>query len=503
MTSRLINLMGKLTPQEKRYFRMHSSLQSGEKTYLKLFDALENQSEYDESKIIEEFKGEKFIQNFSVTKNYLITQILKSLRNFGRNENKEFQVINLLTEFEILKNRGLFDHANSLLKKAKKITAKYELHFLHSMILKKEIVFRMERPEIEKIMFSLKEESEKIGYEAKKEIQLYAFKNLVQMHFRTRKKKLIEYEKMKKDWEQLKPKGELKNLSFRGQMYYFEIEMVFAAVAKNHQKNYEFSKKIFLHWEKNHDIKSLEYIKYLKTAGNYLGSCFKLEKYSEAHKIFKFLRENAPKKNLRIEAEFFNIIIFRELLYYLNTLDFSSAMDLLNKIEGDFIRFDKHIHDSRKLTFFYNISILYLLIGKTKKASNWLDKILHFPNSDHRQDLQRIALFLNIVFNLDMNIQSGSFAHIPSMIDSLMRRINTREQEKKDKQIGLSEFEKLILDSCANYINAPIGEKKAILKDFLIGIQEIRKKKPNVLGAEELEIWLKQKLGMKWKPDKF
>ena len=59
-----------------------SSLQSGEKNYIKLFDAIERQNEYDEEAIKRQFSGETFIKHLPSEKNHLYKLILKSLRLF-------------------------------------------------------------------------------------------------------------------------------------------------------------------------------------------------------------------------------------------------------------------------------------------------------------------------------------------------------------------------------------------------------------------------------------
>ena len=78
----LFNLITSLTKSEKRFFKLSSSLQSGDKNYLKIFDFIESQSYYDEAKLKEEFKAEIFVNHLPSEKNHLYKLILKSLRAF-------------------------------------------------------------------------------------------------------------------------------------------------------------------------------------------------------------------------------------------------------------------------------------------------------------------------------------------------------------------------------------------------------------------------------------
>jgi len=62
-STELFSLIQTLTKSEKRFFKLNSSLQSGEKNYLKLFDFIEKQSSYNEEELKAYFSKEKFIQH--------------------------------------------------------------------------------------------------------------------------------------------------------------------------------------------------------------------------------------------------------------------------------------------------------------------------------------------------------------------------------------------------------------------------------------------------------
>jgi hypothetical protein len=47
-SNELHDLIKSLTKSEKRFFKLHSSLQAGDKNYLRIFDAIDKQKVYDE-----------------------------------------------------------------------------------------------------------------------------------------------------------------------------------------------------------------------------------------------------------------------------------------------------------------------------------------------------------------------------------------------------------------------------------------------------------------------
>jgi len=63
-SDQLHELIHALTKSEKRYFKIYSSLQAGNKMYVRLFDLIEKQKQYDEAKLKSKLK----IAGFAVIK---------------------------------------------------------------------------------------------------------------------------------------------------------------------------------------------------------------------------------------------------------------------------------------------------------------------------------------------------------------------------------------------------------------------------------------------------
>ena len=55
----LFELVQSLSKSEKRYFKLHSNLVSGSKSYLNLFEKLESSTEYDEKKLLKRTRIDK------------------------------------------------------------------------------------------------------------------------------------------------------------------------------------------------------------------------------------------------------------------------------------------------------------------------------------------------------------------------------------------------------------------------------------------------------------
>lgn len=68
-STELFDLIKSLTKSEKRFFKLHSALQSSDKNYLRIFDAIDKQKAYDEEGLKKLFAKEQFIKHFPSEKN--------------------------------------------------------------------------------------------------------------------------------------------------------------------------------------------------------------------------------------------------------------------------------------------------------------------------------------------------------------------------------------------------------------------------------------------------
>lgn len=121
-------LIQSLSGAEKRYFKIFAEQFSvGEKNhFIRLFNAIGSQKEYDDEKIVRHFKGEKFVRHLSSKKVHLYNGILRSMRIFHSGKTADTQLMDWLKSVRLLYDKGLDTHCISLLKKAKALSYRYE-----------------------------------------------------------------------------------------------------------------------------------------------------------------------------------------------------------------------------------------------------------------------------------------------------------------------------------------------------------------------------------------
>lgn len=117
-----------MTPSEKRYFKRFGLLQQKKDSnkYTLLFDAINEQTKYNEQALLKQFKGYDFINNFSEIKKYLFNQIQKALRNYHSQSSVDIILYNYLSDISILYGKELYIECFRIIKKAKKIATKHE-----------------------------------------------------------------------------------------------------------------------------------------------------------------------------------------------------------------------------------------------------------------------------------------------------------------------------------------------------------------------------------------
>lgn len=116
-------LIQSLTKSEKRFFRSAARSGNENKIYLDLFDAIEKQTQYDESSIKKRFKNKKWVKRLNATKSYLYQNLITNLASYYRKHEPAFALAEIITHIRILQGKGFYEKAEKLIQKAKSIAS--------------------------------------------------------------------------------------------------------------------------------------------------------------------------------------------------------------------------------------------------------------------------------------------------------------------------------------------------------------------------------------------
>ncbi|MBL0327898.1 MAG: hypothetical protein IPP64_00425 [Bacteroidetes bacterium] len=156
----LHQLVKNLSMSEKRYFKIFSSRHviAGENNYIRLFDAIDKQEQYDEEKIKALFSQETFVSHLPSEKHYLYNHILDGLNAFHKDRTFLTRYCNIIMTIEILYNKGLFNHCKKLIKKAKAEAYSLEKFSILKLIVRWEILVYIKDEDVENLYKSFDEE---------------------------------------------------------------------------------------------------------------------------------------------------------------------------------------------------------------------------------------------------------------------------------------------------------------------------------------------------------
>lgn len=122
--SSLIQLIYSLTKAEKRYFKLYTSLQQGSKDYLKLFELIDKEKDFEKVKSF--FLKKKSHASFEANCKYLYKVIIDCLLQFKSDADKTSRLVNLFLKARILFEKSLFEDGFALLEKIKNEAANSE-----------------------------------------------------------------------------------------------------------------------------------------------------------------------------------------------------------------------------------------------------------------------------------------------------------------------------------------------------------------------------------------
>lgn len=162
----LFELIYSLTASEKRYVTKHlKGNRESHSASLRLFQALEKvreKDDYDEKAISADAK----VKNLPSLKRYLFYSILSALRNLKMKRSVSLEVIDNISFTQILVEREIFQAAAKTISRARFLVEKYELGFLHPVVIRHERILLGEgesgRPENHLRQISLLEEEMRI-----------------------------------------------------------------------------------------------------------------------------------------------------------------------------------------------------------------------------------------------------------------------------------------------------------------------------------------------------
>lgn len=489
----LFELVASLTPQEKRYFRLTSELHGakGDKNYLQLFEAIEEQVKagkgYFEAEIKRQFKAAKWIKYLPQIKNQLKSILQETLIQFHRNTSREVEVFQYLHLQEILYNRRLYQQSQKVLAKAAQIARDFEL-----VRLLPEINFREQMLMLELESRNLPERWEEQHQVHQLDMQrLEVFWQYYSLHHHVMTAYREKATKKAMDLEDLIPTEIPAGTGYFWAGHYAKsalavLKLIEGKVEESHQ-SYQ---ALVAHWRnrpwaKEGKMKPNESRFQMKLLANYLNIAFQADQFSEFETVRDELLKMGEMNDFSLdeEAELFQNVRFLELRFYMNTADVTQGNRLIPIIHADLERFLEKVNRARERAFFFNLGVFLFLQGRfsaIKKSENeftgplfsavfWFDQLLAPPKTDVRKDLEIGAHILMGIAFLEQD--GGDAERGISALESLKRQLQSDRKLDSEFQREEVEWDKEVIRRLLR-IFKKMGEASSDLEQELISFIE-------------------------------
>lgn len=429
----LPELIWSLNKSETRYFRLVSSIQSGDKNYLKLFDEIlkHNAGTYSEKKIKDKFENEKFINQLTFTKNYLYSAIIKSLVLYAGEETVDIQVNSMINKARVLFNKALYAQFFHLLKKAKETCLKHERFssFLQLLEMEKIVIIKKISPEAGSSIDEAKLYEEEISI-LNKLRNLAEYQNLVsrltglfRMKGRAREdsvSKLISA--MKESHVMMSPDRADSVIAL--ERYYFVLQLTadllgdFRTMHSYAVKRYEliienpfpFRDQMFNYRQ---DI-----LLYMILLGSRLSSEHEpgISPPEKQRKFLDMLKEHTG----HTDIEKINLFLIESTIKLNNISgfpDYKTALSVIESIVNGLNRFRGKLDLNYEILIYNSIVKICVYFGDYSSANTYLNILLNLPQLSIRKDIELYARIQNLIVHFEL----GNFELLEYLIRSTYR----------------------------------------------------------------------------------
>ncbi len=483
----LFRLIKSLTKNEKGYFRKIAAALAGSKdsNYMLLFDALEEQEVFDEEAILTKFKGEKFVKQLSVTKNYLFDLLLKTLRMYNSG-NGSTALNDHLENAGILHSRLLNDEALTELQRASELAVNKndKLKQLELDNQLRKLQFDIATSDWETKIKSTIQHDRQLLLQMQLELEItgiyYEFMHFVRhnRHLRTPEQEaftesLLTHQALEADWRQF---------SFDGQVKYHMIYKMYYQLKNNYPQSLEYMRQIMDLYRSNPAVIESDPKRYLLALNNYLGVCYKLDLVNEVEDCLNGFDEKYIASSPGSKMFWFDISSGGWLYVYLWRGHTEKLRQLARDVEKQLPLYEKSMNAARLSVMKYNLMLIYHRVNEPGLALDKVNELLQQKGVELRKDLYASLRIYNLLLHYDLN----NMLLLESAVRAAKNFLQTRDM--------YFELEKLVLKHFLKLINSADQQARSkVLQTMRAEVLELTENDPrekNLLQNVELLNWI-------------
>lgn len=439
-STELHDLVKSLTKSEKRFFKLHSALQSGEKNYLRIFDAVDRQKVYDEEALKKAFAKETFIKHLPSEKNHLYKLILKALRAYHAESSVSGILKQEIKNIEILYQKALYTECNKLLHRAKRIARENERFYYWFELLSWEKMLleeAYESGEFTKDLDALIEEEREV---------IEKLRNLAAYHILYSKINYVfrsggyvrtddEHAMVEEISEHPLIKGKNTALSRRAATICYYTQGFCQWAKRDWRTSLQKFTRVKEILDENPTIKADLPKRYIRTLHYIINGQIELKDLKSASANIAMMRELPGSPGFigpNIETQIFVTSHLSELRLLARAGDFESAMNMVDDILQGMEAIGSGLHKEHELEFYLALAYVHFGAGQMNKALFWLNKVLNDNEPTLRQDIFTYARLFNLVVHYEL----GNYDLLEYIVRSTQRFLSKHHRAHK-VELGL------------------------------------------------------------------
>jgi hypothetical protein len=472
-----IKLVKSLSASEKRYFKLASSLQTGDKDYITLFAIIDKSSPGDEKDIKKRFAAASNA-SFNHTARYLLKVLTDCLIQLKLEKDSFFGMLQEIMRSRVLKERSLGEEGNDHLKKVRQLASRSQQHWIEYFTYREELNYlsdtdftgindkelvgtQMRAREVLRDLSSIQ------NHYSLYELLKYRIVHLGKIFTEENKKQLYDLmlSEMALVAEKSKYNFASQKLHLLFQSFFFiEIADYRSALTTFHSLN-----RLF---EQNLSLQDHPPLDYFSTLGGIIDSLRTLKQYEEMNfylgKIAELDKSDYP--------EYFRhqikktVCIFR-IAALTDAGDFKTAREFVISMDPDILQLYSFINEEKSWEIYFYCSLAYFGNKDLKKAHHYIGKAMQLYDSSPQLFIYRAVRLLNIMIYYDngdsdyleyeirsykrLFRKSNAFLNIESLLirfitvqpnkmrkrtpdnerRQLLRKIDSIEQDKYERQL--------------------------------------------------------------------
>lgn len=457
----LFELIKSLSKSEKRYFKLISSRHTigDENNYVRLFDYIAKQEEYNEEALFKEFKNEAFLNRFSITKKRLYDHVLSALDAFYASSSIDAQLFKLMHSAEILYTKSLYDQCGRILRSAEKLAEKHERYALIIEIRRKKKKL-LENNGYSDVKMEDLTEIEKKDVFIMKQLELYnqLWKIKSDLFFQLSRKGKArsdeEREQFQTIFKQLPENLITAELPFDSAYLYNHIRSAYWFASGDLEKSYIYIKANLQTFEEREGVIETNLNSYFSLLTNAIYVSEELGYHHDSTSFLKKLKEIPDnfqlEQNEDLQIKLFASTSSIELSILTHRGEYQKAYNLIGLIEKNLKVFGEKISPVRKAYIQFKIATIKLGQKDFSGALKWINAILNDTELDESEDILSYTHILDLLVHLEL--KHNEF--LSYSLKTTLRFLKSRNRLYSFEKVFLQFISKRI--KCTNDIDAEV-----------------------------------------------